>query len=1053
MRERGAGGRDAAICEHEVGAAQQRGDVQDEQPVEEADRCVPEELACDEGDRRVSYRSAGSRPKKATNVKNDTVRARIMSARASAMAVATTSALFWWSCWRGSTRDRGNATPQSRRLVSTRPQRVDMTDSTIPSAHTMPAAVVYDDVAEGADVATGALFEGCRFWVAQRVPIRASYLAKIEANGGQLVKLEKQADFLIADHFRKDCAPGTISYEFIDKSIAKGELLDPDDFPAGPRTGTARDVGSIVQPAKGTRAAYTPEEDRQLYKWVRDAQALGIAVSGNELYKQLEEKNPRHTWQSWRDRYLKKLQYLPPSAFTIPDNAPPSPPSDRSSRAAEVPVVKKTGLVKNKDIARLDAAGESVSMDTAASTEQAASKDRAASAEVATEPLAAKRTGLVKNKDKARVAALDGEPATVEAAPSKAQAVSATHATTEDTSGKKDYNISQLAATFSTEDWEDLYAFVEEIDSAAHDQSSYETSWTTWAENKDNQTAEQWRQYYEKVVRPQWFRDSASKRESIRRKVEERRVGDESSPTKSQSWSQTQDNAGSASQRGIAASQEIGEAPSKLGSTVSNTLPSDARLESEATAQQETPQYIREGYESALKRIRGDQDAAPASANAARPTKMRRMSGPEESAADEVSGTQEQPLDISSAAGSQQGESERLATEEATRSRTQQRVSQIVDLGDEELSEAGSDAPQKYPGIPLLPPGYMEWVELRDAAIAAGSPIPPANISAATYRQWQRQRSLASSAAMPPWERPLQGIDYGDGFAPSPDEAASEASEDDVEPFAPLPRPSVLHQSEQETGDANDLESIASSTDLTHIAPLPRPPQIPEASDDDDDDDGDDESSLPSNTPTPRATKLAAFDTQAILSPSQTAPFLSRLPRPIDSSPPHHPDSEASTTQSLQEFSSYLQDNSETATQTRLPLTKTPRPASPTPSATSESAASDVSAGSSDPDPPLAAREMDAFFAAQTALGSSTEHITKALKRTRFRPGLAASVLDAWRRGSSLPDQRGVWSVQEDSLCESGDGASLARLGRKHTVDGWGGVTERMNFLRAWGTR
>jgi hypothetical protein len=154
----------------------------------------------------------------------------------------------------------------------------------------MASAVVYDDVAEGADVAAGSLFEGYKFWIAQRVPCRASYLAKIEANGGQIVKLEKQADFLIADHFRRDCAPGTTSYEFIDKSIANGEVLDPDSFPAGPRVGTARDVGSIVRPAKGTRAAYTPEEDRQLYKWARDAQAIGVAVSGNELYKALEKK-------------------------------------------------------------------------------------------------------------------------------------------------------------------------------------------------------------------------------------------------------------------------------------------------------------------------------------------------------------------------------------------------------------------------------------------------------------------------------------------------------------------------------------------------------------------------------------------------------------------------------------------------------------------------------------------------------------------------------------------------------------------------------------------
>lgn len=154
----------------------------------------------------------------------------------------------------------------------------------------MASALVYDSLAAGADVTPGALFDGCKFWVAQRVPMRAALLDKIRVNGGSIVPLEKQADWLIADHFRKDCAPGTTSYEFIDKSLAKGAMLDPADFPAGPRVGTARDVGSMARPAKGTRAAYTPDEDLQLYKWVRAAQAKGVAVSGNELYKQLEAK-------------------------------------------------------------------------------------------------------------------------------------------------------------------------------------------------------------------------------------------------------------------------------------------------------------------------------------------------------------------------------------------------------------------------------------------------------------------------------------------------------------------------------------------------------------------------------------------------------------------------------------------------------------------------------------------------------------------------------------------------------------------------------------------
>lgn len=154
----------------------------------------------------------------------------------------------------------------------------------------MASAVVYENVAEDADLGTGALFEDKKFWVAQRVPHRAALLGLIKANGGSIALLEKQADWIIADHFRKDCPPGSISYDFVHKSIAKAEILDPNDFPAGPRIGTARDPGSIARPAKGTRAAFTPDEDRILYKWAKAAQTSGVAISGNELYKKLEEK-------------------------------------------------------------------------------------------------------------------------------------------------------------------------------------------------------------------------------------------------------------------------------------------------------------------------------------------------------------------------------------------------------------------------------------------------------------------------------------------------------------------------------------------------------------------------------------------------------------------------------------------------------------------------------------------------------------------------------------------------------------------------------------------
>lgn len=155
----------------------------------------------------------------------------------------------------------------------------------------MAAPTIYQDVAEDVELeGLGQLFAGKKFWVAQRVPSRHRLLDDIRANGGEIVLLEKNADYLIADHFRRDCPPGSISYEFVEKSIKEGEIRNPEDHRCGPPLGEARAPGAINRPTKSGRALYTAEEDRLLYKWVRDAELAGGLASGNEIYKQLEAK-------------------------------------------------------------------------------------------------------------------------------------------------------------------------------------------------------------------------------------------------------------------------------------------------------------------------------------------------------------------------------------------------------------------------------------------------------------------------------------------------------------------------------------------------------------------------------------------------------------------------------------------------------------------------------------------------------------------------------------------------------------------------------------------
>lgn len=181
------------------------------------------------------------------------------------------------------------AKPPPRERVSTLARCFDSSYSAILQQTFMAAPTVYTDVAEGANL-EGQLFTSKKFWVAQHVPSRNRFLELIRSNGGEVVPLEKKADYLIADHCRKNCPPGSISYTFIEKSIASSEIVDPDEHLAGPRLGAAREVGSISRPAKGGRAAFTAEEDRILYTWVRDHERQGGTTSGNELYKQLESK-------------------------------------------------------------------------------------------------------------------------------------------------------------------------------------------------------------------------------------------------------------------------------------------------------------------------------------------------------------------------------------------------------------------------------------------------------------------------------------------------------------------------------------------------------------------------------------------------------------------------------------------------------------------------------------------------------------------------------------------------------------------------------------------
>ena len=183
----------------------------------------------------------------------------------------------------------------------------------------MPPGVVYEGVARGEGEEDEAddglqpgeklLFSGLKLWFSHSVPARSWLVQNAKANGAQIVPLEKQANVLLVDHARKNQAPGTTSYRYVEMSIRKGELEDIEDHRVGAVSRSTRPVGSIVTASKGTRVAYTEADDQFLWNMVKPYMKRGGTWKGNAIYQQIEEMNPRHPYQSWRDRWIKHTQY------------------------------------------------------------------------------------------------------------------------------------------------------------------------------------------------------------------------------------------------------------------------------------------------------------------------------------------------------------------------------------------------------------------------------------------------------------------------------------------------------------------------------------------------------------------------------------------------------------------------------------------------------------------------------------------------------------------------------------------------------------------------
>lgn len=459
-----------------------------------------------------------------------------------------------------------------------------------------------------------------------------------------------------------------------------------------------------------------------------------------------------------------------------------------------------------------------------------------------------------------------------------------------------------------------------------------DTAWANWAEAQNNQTVGQWRQYYDKVVRPSWLRDPEWKREHVRAKVEKRR--------NEGAGSQQEDDQEEAEpiEETIPIERNPAQAMIAPLAVQPHKSTSDVKLMSSSTAQYESPKHISNLYEITLKRVR-------------------------------AAGAEEEDTDH--------------------------------------------------------------------------------NDTQAHYRPTKRQKSQSPTLNVQARSNVVQETNQHTV------EVFSSESEDEVENeqvkeqiMQDMERSQRADEVVEEDEDIEEeVESIETDSLLSFNQIHPPREGLEDTSDED----------LPPNTPTPRASRRPPknnFDTQAILSSPSQGIGIGKLPRPQalqneaerSSSLAPHAESDASTTQSLHEFRRSLND--EDVAQLNYPTLPPPhRLPSPSP------APSDASTSSGDPDPPLTASEMDEFFDLELDRGFHNDFIVKALMRTRFRPDLAKEVLEAWRQGKPLPDQRGIWSLEDDEAVESGDGLALAKLQKKHSLDGWGGITERMRFLEGFRSR
>ncbi|EPS41133.1 hypothetical protein H072_5000 [Dactylellina haptotyla CBS 200.50] len=193
-----------------------------------------------------------------------------------------------------------------------------------------------DEEDEPASTQGGFLFKGLAFHLSNLCPMKSHFQSLLQVNGAKLCKTETGADAIISDHLKSQGnVPSAVSFTWIEACVKSGELVDIEPYrisalqsnsEAPKKTGKATSSSIRKQiaaagptpPIAGTRRAFTKEEDDLLLWWIEHAGLTG----GNAVYKSLAEAFPTHSFQGWRERWVKKLRKYPEYAKG------PFPPKD-----------------------------------------------------------------------------------------------------------------------------------------------------------------------------------------------------------------------------------------------------------------------------------------------------------------------------------------------------------------------------------------------------------------------------------------------------------------------------------------------------------------------------------------------------------------------------------------------------------------------------------------------------------------------------------------------------------------------------------------------------